>query len=48
MKIIPIHKQLSLQTFLSICVYDLEKDLYELFLRRVRGFEFAREAMGKG
>ena len=26
---------------------DLEKDLHELFLRRVRGLEFAREAMGK-
>ena len=26
---------------------DLEKDLHELFLRRVRGLEFARGAMGK-
>ena len=32
---------------LGVRLCDLEKDLHELFLRRVRGLEFAREAMGK-
>ena len=32
---------------LGVRLCDLEKDLHELFLRRVRGLEFARKAMGK-
>ena len=32
---------------LGVRLCDLEKDLHELFLRRVRGLEVAREAMGK-
>ena len=32
---------------LGVRLCDLEKDLHELFLRRVRGLEFAREAMEK-
>ena len=32
---------------LGVRLCDWEKDLHELFLRRVRGLEFAREAMGK-
>ena len=32
---------------LGVRLCDLEKNLHELFLRRVGGLEFAREAMGK-
>ena len=32
---------------LGVRLCDLEKDVHELFLRRIRGLEFSREAMGK-
>ena len=32
---------------LGVRLCDLEKDLHELFLRRVQGLELTREAMGK-
>ena len=40
-------KGLRARCRLGVRLCDREKDLHELFLRRVRGLEFAKEARGK-